>query len=71
VTESVPGLGPGTDTLEDGGSPSAGLRPVSAVLGVSAESLPLTGLGVTLLFLTGLMLLSSGAVLRRRSVAAG
>jgi hypothetical protein len=70
VTESIPDTGP-ADLLSDGSSTSASLRPVSAVLGAAAESLPLTGLGLLGLLLAGLTLLSSGAALRRGSVAAG
>jgi hypothetical protein len=71
VIESVPATGPAADTVEDGSSTSAELRPVSAVLGVSAESLPLTGFGLAATFLAGLLLLSSGAVVRRGGFAAG
>jgi hypothetical protein len=71
VTESVPGTAPATDTLEDGSATSAELRPASAVLGVSAESLPLTGLGVAAMFLAGFLLLSTGTVVRRGRFAAG
>ena len=61
---------PAVDILDDS-STSAGLEPASAVLAADAESLPLTGLAVAVLFLTGLALLSGGAALRRGSVAAG
>jgi hypothetical protein len=71
VTESIPGTAPATDTLEDGSANSAELRPASAVLGVSAESLPLTGLGVAAMFLAGFLLLSTGTVVRRGRFAAG
>jgi hypothetical protein len=44
---------------------------VSAVLGAAAESLPVTGLGLVALLLAGLALVSSGAAVRRGSLAAG
>jgi hypothetical protein len=71
VTESISGTVPATDMLTDGSATNASLRPVAAVLDAAAESLPLTGLGLVGVLLAGLALVSSGAAVRRGSVAAG
>jgi hypothetical protein len=65
VTESLPGGGIG-DPVGAGG-----LMLAADFTANAAGSLPLTGLGVGLLFAMGLLLLTSGGVLRRGSAAAG
>ena len=62
------GGGPG---MFDGSSTSAGFRLASDFTADAAGTLPLTGLGVAVLFLIGLMLLSSGTAIRRGSGAIG
>jgi hypothetical protein len=75
--ESLGDTVPAVDILEDGGSAgdgsstNAGFAPVAAVDLAQAGKLPLTGLGLLVLLLAGLLLVSSGAALRRGSVAAG
>jgi hypothetical protein len=71
VVESVPDTVPAVDHLDGSSTSEAGPKPAAAVLGASAESLPLTGLELGLLLLMGLALVTSGAALRRGSVAAG
>ena len=71
VTQSIPGTRPATDLLSDGSSTSASLQTVAALADEAGGSLPLTGLGLVALLLTGLTLLSSGAAVRRGSPAAG
>jgi hypothetical protein len=64
VTETI------SDTLpEAGGGSSTEMR--GALLGGGADSLPLTGLGLLGMLLTGLMLFLAGALARQRSVATG
>jgi hypothetical protein len=64
VTETI------SDTLpEAGGGSSTEMR--GALLGGGAGSLPLTGLGLLGMLLTGLMLFLAGALARQRSVATG
>jgi hypothetical protein len=65
VTESLPGGGI-VDPVGAGG-----LMLAADFTANAAGSLPLTGLGVGLLFAMGLLLLTSGGVLRRGSAAAG
>lgn len=64
---------PATDVIEDGdgSSTSALLRPATSFIAAQAGELPLTGLGVGVLLLAGLLLLSSGTALRRGSGATG
>jgi hypothetical protein len=64
---------PATDVIEDGdgSSTSALLRPATSFIAAQAGDLPLTGLGLGVLFLMGLLLLSSGTALRRGSGATG
>ncbi|MEA2408666.1 MAG: hypothetical protein QOE69_2785, partial [Thermoleophilaceae bacterium] len=75
--ESLGDTVPAMDILEDGGSAgdgsstNAGFAPVAAVDLAQAGTLPLTGLGLLVLLLAGLLLVSSGFALRRGSVAAG
>jgi hypothetical protein len=71
--DPVPDTAPAGDVLERGEAddPSGGAKPVAAVLGAQADSLPLTGLGLLALFALGLGLLSNGAALRRWSVQPG
>jgi hypothetical protein len=66
-----PGPLPAADLLSDGSSTSASLQPVAALADEAGGSQPLTGLGLVALLLAGLTLLSSGAAVRRGSLAAG
>ena len=69
VTGTLPNGGIGTPA--GAGGTSGGLMLAADFTANAAGSLPLTGLGIGLLLLMGLLLLSGGGLLRRGSVAAG
>jgi hypothetical protein len=70
VTETISDTTPAVGLADGGSSTGAELR-TAALLGGGADSLPLTGLGLVAMLLTGLMLFAAGALGRRAGVAAG
>ena len=69
LTGSLPSGGIGTPA--DAGGDDGGMLLAADFTADAAGSLPLTGLGVALLFAMGLLLLTGGGALRRGSVATG